>query len=49
MNKKYTADEAARLEKNLTVGITSAVLLFVNICLPVLVIGGVLYLIFGGN
>jgi hypothetical protein len=47
MNKKYTADEAARLEKKLTVGFTTVILLFVNVCLPVLVIGGVLYWIFG--
>jgi hypothetical protein len=47
MNKKYTADEAAKLEKKLTVGFTAAALLFVNVCLPVLVIGGILYFIFG--
>lgn len=43
--KKFTISRNA--EKNLTVGLTTAILLFVNVCLPVLVIGGVLYWIFG--
>ena len=47
MNKKYTADEADKLEKKLTVILTTSILLFVNVCLPVLVIGGILYFIFG--
>lgn len=47
MKKKYTPEEADKLVKNWTVGITSAVLLFVNVCLPVLVIGGFLYWLFG--
>ncbi len=47
MNKKYTADEADKLEKKWTVILTTSILVFVNVCLPVLVIGGVLYFIFG--
>jgi len=47
MNKKYTPDEADKLEKRLTIGFTTAALLLINICLPALVIGGVLWLIFG--
>ncbi len=47
MNKKYTADEANKLEKKWTVILTTSVLLFVNVCLPVVVVGGILYLIFG--
>ena len=47
MNKKYTADEADKLTKKWTVIFTTSVLLFVNVCLPVLVISGVLYFIFG--
>jgi len=47
MNKKYTADEADKLVTKWTVIVTTSVLLFVNICLPVLFIGGILYWIFG--
>jgi len=47
MNKKYTADEANKLEKKWTAILTTSILVFVNVCLPVLVIGGVLYFIFG--
>jgi hypothetical protein len=35
-------------EKNLTVGLTTAILLFITVCLPVLIISGILYWIFGG-
>ena len=47
MKKKYTADEANKLEKKWTAILTTSVLLFVNVCLPVVVIGGILYWIFG--
>ncbi len=47
MNKKYTAEEAGKLEKKWTVILTTATLLFVNVCLPALVIGGALYFFFG--
>ena len=49
MKKNFTADEADKLTKKLTVIFTTSILLFVNICLPVLVIGGILYLIFGSK
>jgi len=48
MNKKYTAEEANKLEKKWTVILTTAVLFFIAVCLPALVIGGILYFVFGG-
>ena len=47
MKKQYTSEEADKLVKNWTTGIVTTVLLFVNFCLPVLVVGGLLYWIFG--
>ncbi len=47
MNKKYTVDEADKLTKKWTGILTTSVLVFVNVCLPALVIGGFLYWLFG--
>ena len=47
MKKKYTVEEADKLEKKWTAILTTSILLFVNVCLPVLVVGGILYFIFG--
>jgi len=46
MNKKYTPEEADALVKKWSTGIVATVLLFVNFCLPALVIGGILYFVF---
>jgi hypothetical protein len=47
MNKKYTADEADKLVTKWATILTTSALLFVNVCLPALVIGGILYFVFG--
>jgi hypothetical protein len=47
MKKTYTAEEADKLTRKWTVIVTSTVLVFVNICLPAMLIGGILYWIFG--
>jgi hypothetical protein len=48
MNNKDKMPISRNAEKNLTVGLTAAILLFVSVCLPVLVIGGILYWVLGG-
>jgi len=35
-------------EKKLTVGLSAAILGFITVCLPVFIIGGILYFLFGG-
>ncbi len=47
--KEYTSEEADKIVKNGSAVLTAVVLFSVNVCLPVCVIGGILYFIFGGK
>ncbi len=45
-NNKKQLTISRETEKKMTIGLTTAILIAVNVCLPALVIGGILYLIF---
>jgi len=46
-NNKKQITISRNMEKKMTLSLTVAMLIAVNVCLPALVLGGVLYWIFG--
>ena len=45
-NNKKQFTISRETEKKMTIGLTTTILIAVNVCLPTLVIGGILYFIF---